>query len=81
MRKPKMKTNWIKRLEAFLLRRTNAEHVAEVVVYVDGRVVEQKSVIFCEEYGKSALYAALSFANGVVSAAFGLERRRMKGRA
>ena len=76
-----MKTNWIKRIAAFFRRKANCEHIAEVVVYVDGRVVEQKSTSIFEEYGKTERFAALSFANGVVSAAFGLERRRMKGRA
>jgi len=76
-----MKTNWIKRIAAFFRRNSKHEHLAEVVVYVDGRVVEESEEVFSETYGMSERYAALRFANGVVSTAFGLERRRMKGRA
>ena len=74
------KTNWIKRIAAFFRRKHSNEHIVECVVYVDGRIIEKRSASFFEEYGKTERFSALSFAHNVTSAAFGLERRRMKGR-
>ncbi len=75
------KTNWIKRIVAFFRRKHSHEHIVECVVYVDGRIIERKETTFTEEYGLSNRFFAMRFANGVTSEAYGLERKRMKGRA
>ena len=81
--KPMEKTNLIKYIKSFFRRRIKKDHVIEVVVYDNGRIVEQHEVI-TSEYGNPNLpirFFALRFANSKISDAYGLERRRMKGRA
>ena len=78
MKKLRRLLKWI---AAQLKRRFGIEHVAEVVVYLDGRIVEQKQITFDEKMMRyTPRYNALAFANSVTSAAVGMERRRMKGR-
>ena len=77
------KTNLIKYIKSFFRRRVKEDHVIEVVVYDNGRIVEQHEVI-TSEYENLNLpirFVALRFANSKISDAYGLERRRMKGRA
>ena len=77
------KINLIKYIKSFFRRRVKEDHVIEVVVYDNGRIVEQHEVI-TSEYENLNLpirFVALRFANSKISDAYGLERRRMKGRA
>ena len=81
--KPMKKINLIKYIKSFFRRRIKEDHVIEVVVYDNGRIVEQHEVI-TSEYENPNLpirFVALRFANSKISDAYGLERRRMKGRA
>ena len=76
------KLNIIKWILARFKRRCDTDHVVEVVVYLDGRVIKDEEHHISEECMKgSLLYNALNLANGVTSFAVGMERRRMKGRA
>ena len=66
----------LKWFAAQMKRRFDTEHVVEVVVYLDGRAIEEKQTTFDEEMTRhTPRYNALAFA------AVGLERRKMKGRA
>ncbi len=79
MRKLRRLLKWI---DAQLKRRFDTEHVVEVVVYLDGRAIEEKQTTFDEEMTcHTPRYNALAFANSVTSTAVGHERRKMKGRA
>lgn len=72
----------LKWFAAQMKRRFDTEHVVEVVVYLDGRAIEERQTTFDEEMTRhTPRYNALAFANSVTSAAVGLERRKMKGRA
>ena len=77
------KTNLIKYIKSFFRRRVKEDHVIEVVVYDNGRIVEQHEVITSEDANLNIpiRFVALRFANSKISEAYGLERRRMKGRA
>ena len=77
------KTNLIKYIKSFFRRRVKEDHVIEVVVYDNGRIVEQHEVITSEDENPDLpiRFVALRFANSKISDAYGLERRRMKGRA
>ena len=76
------KLNIIKWIRARFKRRCDTDHVVEVVVYLDGRVIKDEEHHISEECMKgSLLYNAFNLANGVTSFAVGMERRRMKGRA
>lgn len=81
--KPMKKTNLIKYIKSFFRRRVKEDHVIEVVVYDNGRIVEQHEVITSEDANLNIpiRFVALRFANSKISDAYGLERRRMKGRA
>ena len=82
--KPMKKINLIKYIKSFFRRRVKEDHVIEVVVYDNGRIVEQHEVITSEYETPPNLpirFVALRFANSKISDAYGLERRRMKGRA
>ena len=77
------KINLIKYIKSFFRRRVKEDHVIEVVVYDNGRIVEQHEVITSEDANLNIpiRFVALRFANSKISDAYGLERRRMKGRA
>ena len=47
--KPMKKTNLIKYIKSFFRRRVKEDHVIEVVVYDNGRIVEQHEVITSED--------------------------------
>ena len=81
--KPMKKTNLIKYIKSFFRRRVKEDHVIEVVVYDNGRIIEQHEVITSEDANLNIpiRFVALRFANSKISDAYGLERRRMKGRA
>ena len=81
--KPMKKINLIKYIKSFFRRRVKEDHVIEVVVYDNGRIVEQHEVITSEDANLNIpiRFVALRFANSKISDAYGLERRRMKGRA
>ena len=74
--------NIIKWILARFKRKCDTDHVVEVVVYLDGRVIKDEEHHISEDCMKGSLrYIALNIANGVTSFAVGMERRRMKGRA
>lgn len=74
--------NIIKLILSLFKRKCETDHVVEVVVYLDGRVIKDEEHHISEDCMKgSLLYNALNLANGVTSFAVGMERRRMKGRA
>jgi hypothetical protein len=81
--KPMKKINLIKYIKSFFRRRVKEDHVIEVVIYDNGRIVEQHEVITSEDANLNIpiRFVALRFANSKISDAYGLERRRMKGRA
>ena len=80
MKKLLNKIRWIL---ARFKRTSDSDHIAEVVVYLDGQVIERRETHFDENYTHrgTPYYNALVFANSIVSCAVGMERRRMKGRA
>ena len=76
------KLNIMKWILARFKRKCDTDHVVEVVVYLDGRVIKDEEHHISEDCMKGSLsYIALNIANGVTSFAVGMERRRMKGRA
>ncbi len=77
------KLNIIKWILARFKRTSSNDHMVEVVVYLDGRIIERREQHIDENFVRrgSLYYNAILFANGVISMALGLERRRMKGRA
>ena len=77
------KLNVIKWILARFKRRCDTDHIAEVVVYLDGQIIERRETHFDENETRcgTPYYNALAYANGIVSCAVGMERRRMKGRA
>ena len=79
MRKLLNKIRWIL---ARFKRTSDFDHIAEVVVYLDGRVIKDEEHHISEDCMKGSLrYNAFNIASGVTSFAVGMERRRMKGRA
>lgn len=81
MKKLLNKIRWIL---ARFKRTSDSDHIAEVVVYLDGQIIERRETHFNESEtrrGTTPYYNALVYANGIVSCAVGMERRRMKGRA
>lgn len=76
------KMNIIKWILARFKRTSDSDHIVEVVVYLDGRVIKNEKHHISEDCMKGSLrYNAFNLANGVTSFAVGMERRRMKGRA
>lgn len=76
------KLNIIKWILARFKRKCDTDHVVEVVVYLDGRVIKDEEHHISEDCMKDSLrYNAFNIASGVTSFAVGMERRRMKGRA
>lgn len=76
------KMNIIKWILARFKRTQDSEHIVEVVVYLDGRVIKDEEHHISDDCMKGSLrYIALNIANRVTSFAVGMERRRMKGRA
>ena len=76
------KLNIIKWILARFNRKCDTDHVVEVVVYLDGRVIKDEEHHISEDCMKGSLrYNAFNLANGVISFAVAMERRRMKGRA
>lgn len=76
------KLNIIKWILARFKRKCDTDHVVEVVVYLDGRVIKDEEHHISEDCMKGSLrYNAFNIASGVTSFAVGMERRRMKGRA
>ena len=75
--------NRIRYILARFKRRCDTDHIAEVVVYLDGQIIERRETHFdeSETHRGTPYYNALVYANGIVSFAIGMERRRMKGRA
>ena len=75
--------NRIRYILARFKRRCDTDHIAEVVVYLDGQIIERRETHFDESETRrgTPYYNALVYANGIVSCALGMERRRMKGRA
>ncbi len=72
----------IKWILARFKRKCDTDHVVEVVVYLDGRVIKDEEHHISEDCMKGSLrYNAFNIASGVTSFAVGMERRRMKGRA
>lgn len=76
------KLNIIKWILARFKRKCDTDHVVEVVVYLDGRVIKDEEHHISEDCMKGSLrYNAFNIASGVTSFAVGMERCRMKGRA
>lgn len=76
------KLNIIKWILVRFKRKCDTDHVVEVVVYLDGRVIKDEEHHISEDCMKGSLrYNAFNIASGVTSFAVGMERRRMKGRA
>lgn len=76
------KLNIIKWILARFKRKCDTDHVVEVVVYLDGRVIKDEEHHISKDCMKGSLrYNAFNIASGVTSFAVGMERRRMKGRA
>lgn len=74
------KLNIIKWILARFKRKCDTDHVVEVVVYLDGRVIKDEEHHISEDCMKGSLrYNAFNIASGVTSFAVGMERRRMKG--
>lgn len=72
----------IRRILARFERNCDNDHIVEVVVYLDGHTIKREKHHISEDDMKGPLrYSALNLANGVISFAVGMERRRMKGRA
>ena len=80
MKKLLNKIRWIL---ARFKRTSDSDHIAEVVVYLDGQIIERRETHFdeSETHRGTPYYNALVYANGIVSCAVSMERRRMKGRA
>lgn len=76
------KMNIIKWILARFKRTQDSDHIVEVVVYLDGRVIKDEEHHISDDCMKGSLrYNAFNLANGVISFAVAMERRRMKGRA
>lgn len=75
------KINIIKYLSAWFRRDYKDEHFFEVVVYLDGKIVERVERRVLVPPASPLCYSVLHWANCVVSELFGHARRKRKGRA